>query len=79
MYRQDSKDSEFKYLQVFTRIKKCEKWAEVRLNLGKGKEPYNSGAPEMAAVDGRSDGNKKAKVAKASAPATERLHTSIEK
>ena len=34
MYRQDNKDAEFKFLYVFTRIEKCEKWAEVRLNLG---------------------------------------------
>ena len=39
MYRQDSKDTEFKFLHVFTRIEKCEKWAEIRLNLGKGKNP----------------------------------------
>ena len=76
MYRQDSKDADFKYLHVFTRI---EKWAEVRLNLGKGKEPYNPDAPGTVAADGRPDGNKKAKVAKANAPATERLHSLIER
>ena len=51
---------------MFTRIKSCEKWREVLLNLGK-------------AADGRPDGNKKAKAVKASAPATERLHSSIER
>ena len=76
MYRQDYKDAEFNYLYVFTRIEKCEKWAEVRLNLCKGKEPYNPDAPGTAAADGRLDGNKKAK---ASAPLTERLHSSIER
>ena len=67
------------YLHVFTRIEKCDRWAEVRLNLGKGKEPYNPDAPGTAASDGRPEGNKKAKAAKASAPATERLRMSIEK
>ena len=79
MYWQDSKDAEFKFLHVFSRIEKCEKWAEVRVNLGKGKEPFNPDAPGSAASDGRPEGNKKAKAARASAPATERLHTSNEK
>ena len=48
------------------------------MNLGKGKEPFNPDAPGSAASDGRPEGNKKAKAARASAPATERLHTSIE-
>ena len=49
MYQQDSNDAEFKYLHVFTRIEKCEKWAEVCLNLGNGKEPYNPDAPGTSA------------------------------
>ena len=79
MYRQDSKDADFKFLHVFTRTESCEKWMEVRVNLRKGKEPYNPDAPGAAAADGRPDGHKKAKSAKANATTTKRLHSSIER
>ena len=49
MYRQDSKGAEFKFLHVFSRIENCEKWAEVRLNLGKGKAMVNHWAVVQAA------------------------------
>ena len=59
MYRQDSSDQEFKYLHVFKRIEKCEKWADVRRTLAKAKETYKPGAG-----DGRPEGNKGAKKGK---------------
>nr|XP_020163063.2 uncharacterized protein LOC109748447 [Aegilops tauschii subsp. strangulata] len=71
-------DQEFKYLHVFSRIEKCEKWADVRRTLAKAKETYKPDAPTPGAADGRPDGNKRAKMAKDAAPATERLHASIE-
>ena len=78
IYRHSNKDADFKFLHVFTRIESCEKWREVHVNLGKGKEPYNPDAPGMAATNGRPDGNKKAKLVKTNAPATEWLHSSID-
>ena len=38
LYRRDNRDAEFKYLHVYKRIDKCEKWAEVRRTLDKAKE-----------------------------------------
>jgi hypothetical protein len=38
MYREDNEDVEFKFIHVFKRIKKCNKWAVVRASLGKGKD-----------------------------------------
>ena len=67
-----------KFLHAFTSIKSCEKWTEVRLNLGK-KDTYNPDEPATAAADGCPDGNKKAKAARAGAPAAERLQSSIER
>ena len=58
MYRQDSStDQDFKYLHVFSRIEKCEKWAEVRRTLAKTKEKYKPDAPTPGAADGRPDSN----------------------
>ncbi|XP_020162209.1 uncharacterized protein [Aegilops tauschii subsp. strangulata] len=79
MYRQDSNtDQEFKYLHVFSRIEKCEKWTDIRRILAKAKETYKPDAPTPGAADGRPDGNKRAKTTKDAAPATEQLHASIE-
>ncbi|KAE8802914.1 putative methionyl-tRNA synthetase [Hordeum vulgare] len=41
MYRVDNEDQEFWFLHVFSRIKSCEKWREVRLALDKAKGTYN--------------------------------------
>jgi hypothetical protein len=38
MYGDDIHGQQFKYLNVFTRIETCEKWAEVRRNLSKNKD-----------------------------------------
>ena len=73
-FRQDSNtDQDFKYLHVFSRIEKCEKWAEVRRTLAKAKETYKPDAPTSGTTDGRPDGNKRAKSVKDAAPATSRL------
>ena len=68
MFRQDSSNQDFKYLHVFKRIEKCEKWADVRRTLAKAKETYKPDAPTPAAADGRPDGNKRAKTAKDATP-----------
>jgi hypothetical protein len=36
-YHEDNDDVEFKFIHVFKRIEKCDKWALVRVSLGKGK------------------------------------------
>ncbi len=38
MYRRNNLDADFKFLHVYKRIDKCEKWAEVRRALNKAKE-----------------------------------------
>ena len=78
MYRQDRSDQDFKYLHVFKRIDKCEKWAGVRRTLAKAKETYKPDAPTPGAADGRPDGNKGAKKAKHTESATTRVQESIE-
>ena len=78
MYRQDSSDQEFKYLHVFKRIDKCEKWAAVRRTLAKAKETYKPDAPTAGAADGHPDGNKGAKKAKYAGSAAARMQKSIE-
>ena len=35
MYRDDTKNAEFKFLHVFTRIEHCKKWADTRSALAK--------------------------------------------
>jgi hypothetical protein len=37
-YRNDNDDVEFKFIHVFKRIETCDKWAEVGVSLGKGKD-----------------------------------------
>ncbi|KAE8775879.1 putative methionyl-tRNA synthetase [Hordeum vulgare] len=77
VYRQDNGDQEFKFLHVFSRIESCEKWRDVRLALAKAKETYNPDAPPPIMIEGRPDGNKRAKAARDTAPAVERLQSSI--
>jgi hypothetical protein len=53
MYSDDTDGHTFKYLNVFARIKNCEKWADVRRNLAKNKdEQYNPDALAPAASAG---------------------------
>ena len=61
LYRQSNNDAEFKYLHVYKRIDKCDKWAEVRRTLEKAKETYMPDAPAPGASEGRPGGNKGAK------------------
>ncbi|XBI11489.1 hypothetical protein VPH35_138543 [Triticum aestivum] len=78
IYRQGNSDAEFKYLHVYKRIDKCEKWAEVRRTLDKAKETYKLDAPTPGASEGRPDGNKGAKKGKHADAATARVQESIE-
>ncbi|XP_044421746.1 formin-like protein 2 [Triticum aestivum] len=78
MYRQGNNDVVFKYLHVYKRIDKCEKWAEVRRTLDKAKETYKPDAPTSGASEGRPDGNKGAKNGKHADAATARVQESIE-
>ena len=78
MFRQDNSDQEFKYLHVFKRIDKCEKWADIWRTLTKAKETYKPDAPTPGAADGRPDGNKGAKKAKHAESAAARVQESIE-
>jgi hypothetical protein len=51
MYSNDTDGQTFNYLNVFARIEGCEKWVDVRRNLGKNKdEQYNPDAPARAAA-----------------------------
>ena len=75
-FRDDEK-VDFKFLHVFIKIEGCEKWAQVRLSLRKGKE-YVPDTPAAGAVDGRADGHKKAKAARDEALAGAKLQASIE-
>jgi hypothetical protein len=65
MYHEDNEDVEFKFIHVFKRIKKCNKWAVVRASLGKGKDfAFDPTAPLPATGQGRPEmGKKKAKQA----------------
>jgi hypothetical protein len=75
MYHDDNEDVEFKFIHVFKRIKKCDKWAVVRASLGKGKDfALDPIVPLTAAEQGLPEmGNKKAKQAREDAPVMERL------
>ena len=77
LYRQSNSDAEFKYLRVYKRIDKCEKWAEVRRTLDKAKETYKPDTPTPGASEGRPDGNKVAKKGKYADAATARVQESI--
>jgi hypothetical protein len=65
MYRAKNEDVEFKFIHVFKRIKKYDKWAMVRASLGKGKDvAFDPTASLPAARQGCPEmGNKKAKQA----------------
>ncbi|KAE8803701.1 putative methionyl-tRNA synthetase [Hordeum vulgare] len=80
MFRRDSDtDVDFKFLHVFTRTESCKKWVEVQIALAKAKDGmYNPDTSVLGAAEGRHDGNKKAKKARDSAPASEQLQASIE-
>ena len=78
MFCDDNIDADFKYLHVFKRIDKCEKWAAVRRTLAKAKETYKPDAPTAGAADGRPEGNKGAKKAKYAESAAARVQESIE-
>ena len=58
LYRRGNSDAEFKYLHVYKRIDKCDKWAEVRRTLDKAKETYKPDVTTPGASDGRPDSNK---------------------
>jgi len=76
-YKEDEK-TDFKWLHVFVVIEGCEKWAETRRTLGKGKE-YVPDAAAAGASDGRPPmGHKKAKAARDAAPAAAKLQASIQ-
>ena len=77
LYRQSNSDAEFKYLHVYKRIDKCEKWAEVRRTLDKAKETYKPDASTPGASEGRPDGNKVAKKGKYADTTTARVQESI--
>jgi hypothetical protein len=81
MYREDNEDADFKFIHVFKRIEKCDKWAVVRESLGKGKDAaFDPTAPLPAAGQGCPEmGNKKAKQAREDAPVMDRLQSSIDK
>ena len=78
LYRQSNSDAEFKYLHIYKRIDKCEKWAEVRRTLDKAKETYKPDATTPGASEGRPDGHKLAKKGKSADAATARVQESIE-
>ena len=76
-YKEDEK-TDFKYLHVFIVIEGCEKWAETRRGLAKGKE-YVPSAACAGASDGRPPmGHKKTKAAGDNKPAVAKLQTSIQ-
>ena len=77
-YRNDNDGLEFKFIHVFSRIEMCDKWTDVRTDLGKN-GTYDPNAPPPAASEGRPIGNKKAKAERAKEPMVERLHTAVEK
>ncbi|CAM0879688.1 unnamed protein product [Alopecurus aequalis] len=76
-YKNDE-NADFKFLHVFVVIEGCEKWAEVRRSIRKGKE-YVPDEVAPGASEGRPPmGHKKAKAARDGAPAAAKLQASIE-
>jgi hypothetical protein len=80
MYNDDT-GSQFKFLNVYSRIEKCEKWTETRTNLSKSKtEQYNPDAPPPGSSDGRPElGQKKLKDLKKMGHPAERMQASFDK
>jgi hypothetical protein len=78
---QDDTGLTFKFLNFFSRIEKCEKWAETRKNLAKSKnKQYNPDAPAPGSSDGRRELNqKKFKDLKKMGHPAERLQASFDK
>jgi hypothetical protein len=81
MYSNDTDGQTFKYINVFARIKTCEKWAEVRWILSKNKdEQYNPDALAAATSTGRPElGQKKLKELKKGGHPADRLQASFDK
>ncbi|KAE8773129.1 hypothetical protein D1007_54773 [Hordeum vulgare] len=78
MYRQDNSNQEFKFLHMFSRIKSCEKWREVRLALAKAKETYNPNVLVWLRQKDAPMAPKKARAARDAALAAEGLLSWIE-
>ncbi|KAK1681329.1 hypothetical protein QYE76_042177 [Lolium multiflorum] len=80
-YTDDNDGQTFKYLNVFARTEKCEKWKEVRKNLvNKKGEKYNPDDPAHAASAGRPElGQKKLKELKKAGHPAKRLQASFDK
>ncbi|CAM0885299.1 unnamed protein product [Alopecurus aequalis] len=76
-YKNDE-NADLKFLHVFVVIEGCEKWAEVRRSIRKGKE-YVPDEVALGASEGRPlMGHKKAKAARDGAPEAAKLQASIE-
>ncbi|XP_051196945.1 uncharacterized protein [Lolium perenne] len=80
MYTDDT-GLQFKFLNVYARLEKCEKWKEVRTSLSKSKtEQYNPDAPAACASEGRPElGQKKQKELKRTDNPADRLQASMDK
>ncbi|XP_071674376.1 uncharacterized protein [Lolium perenne] len=80
MYTDDT-GLQFKFLNVYARLEKCEKWKEVRTSLSKSKtEQYNPDAPAACVAEGRPElGQKKQKELKRTYNPADRMQASMDK